>query len=41
MRTMVAHLKEYNEAKKAEGFVPTLDMLIEELEERLNKENYE
>lgn len=27
-------LKTWNEAKKKEGFIPTIDLLIEELEER-------
>lgn len=32
-------LKTYNEDKKREGLIPTIDLLIEELEEQLKKQH--
>jgi len=39
MKNMVEVMKKYNEEKKKEGFIPTIDLWIEEMEEAINKEN--
>ena len=38
---MIALLKAYSTSKKLQGYVPTIDMLIEDLESKENKEEEE
>jgi hypothetical protein len=36
-KDMVTTLQRYNEEKKAEGFIPTIELLIEDLQEQIEK----
>ena len=37
LKSMVANLKEWGKAKSAEGLVPTIDLFVEEMSQRIDE----
>lgn len=39
MQSLVDVMRRYNEEKKKEGLIPTIDLFLEEMEENIKKNN--